>query len=118
MPPSAVARHLVGAVSLTITMPTGVSPRRAMRVIEVKINSCSGPCAKPVKPVNQGVRRGRHHRLPRYGNERGGRRTLALWGHTSRLASDTATDLAGYPLGAAARCCLSSTRGTKEGPSD
>ena len=53
-----------------------------------------------------------------YGNERGGRRTLALWGHTSRLASDTATDLAGYPLGAAARCCLSSTRGTKEGPSD
>jgi hypothetical protein len=33
-------------------IPTGVSPWSVMRVIEVKISSCSGPCAKPVRPVN------------------------------------------------------------------
>jgi len=38
-----VARHLVGAVSLTMTMPTGVSPRNMIRVVDVHSNSCSGP---------------------------------------------------------------------------
>jgi hypothetical protein len=47
-----VAPHFVGAVSLTMTMATGVSPRSVMRVIDVKINSRNAPCAKPVKPVN------------------------------------------------------------------
>jgi hypothetical protein len=38
-----VARHFVGAVSLTMTKPTGISPEIAMRVSEVKINSWKGP---------------------------------------------------------------------------
>jgi hypothetical protein len=31
-------------------MPTGVSPWTVMRVIDEKIESCSGPWAKPVRP--------------------------------------------------------------------
>ena len=46
-----MARHLVGAVSVTISMPTGFSPASAMRVIELKIKRVIQPVEKPVRPV-------------------------------------------------------------------
>jgi len=47
-----VARHLVGAVSVTISIPTGFSPASAIRVIELKINRLIQPVENPVRPVN------------------------------------------------------------------
>ena len=47
-----MARHLVGAVSVTISMPTGFSPASPMRVIELQISSVTQPVEKPVSPVN------------------------------------------------------------------
>ena len=46
-----MARHLVGAVSVTINIPTGFSPASAIRVIELKIKSMIHPVEKPVRPV-------------------------------------------------------------------
>jgi len=42
---------LVGAVSVTINMPTGFSPASAIRVIELKIKRLTQPVEKPVRPV-------------------------------------------------------------------
>ena len=49
---NALARHLVGAVSVTMTMPTGSSPESAIRLREVKIRRLTQPVANPVNPLN------------------------------------------------------------------
>jgi hypothetical protein len=46
-----VPRQRVGAVSVTISMPTGFSPASAMRVSELKISNVTHPVENPVSPV-------------------------------------------------------------------